>query len=72
MVQYISPALGMTFLNCRRRQTLVDQHEVGFIAARIEFEGYQRIHIVRQRADSREHKLARPVDFHIGAGYFAA
>ena len=48
------------------------QHEIGFIAARIEFDGYQRIHSVRQRANPREHKLAWPVDFHIGAGYFAA
>src|ERR1700683_4147096 len=68
MVQYMSPALRMAFVNCRRRQTLVGYDEIGFIAARIEFDGHQRIHIVRQRANPREHKLARTVDLHIGAG----
>jgi hypothetical protein len=52
MVQYMSPALGMAYMHFRRRQALVGQHEIGFIAARIEFEGYQRIHMVRQRGPS--------------------
>ena len=72
MVQYMSPALGVTFMNCLRRQTLVGQHEVSFVATRSEFDRYQRNHIVRQRANPREHKLARPVDLQLDAGNFAA
>lgn len=63
MVENISPVLGMTLNNCLRRQSLVGQHEVGFIAERIELDSHQRRHIVRQRANPREHLRATKDDF---------